>query len=642
MNRRSDNILLLALFAAVVVGLYVIPRLVPANEVGVISAAAAEGYSTSAAFWTALAWFACAVLLFAARGLRPGNSDAVGASIFDNVRQAGAKQTGSLNWYELAAVFLVFSLAYFPIFLARHGPYMEDQYFLVALQRMACGQLPYADFEFLYGPLMIYPLWGWCQLFGTSMVSYFSFLALIEGLQFTILMALLQYFIPDRKKRYCVFLLLLPFLFNTLLGLNYNGLRRLLPVIALLLLAIRPYDRKANIGCAILIGFQLGYSHEYAIATVFAVSGVYAFAFLRGDRAESIRSFATILTLAIAVWGATLLLVVGDTLSAYAASVNEVVGMMSRGHAGFKFYWTANSLALFSLLTIVAAVIGRGIMKPRVTEFTAGDRFLLGAVLYALVMLKSGLTRADLWHLNAGFLALLVALLLSLPSNLFLFSGIGRKVTQPLIVLVSLTYLVGIAPTGSLYAESYLRGMVDTIGNRYSKIEFDTRSPSFEVERTEPRRDLIELGEYLAAPERAHRPVLFYGRAWVVAPLVGVCAQDYKQDDLMYSEFRMPESVFLNKNPDALIVIRKRDYELLYDLTDVDTLIAGRVMTPTKQLGRWLSTVHYDAANTESLLQDEARTRMTGVQLPLNYKKAEQFGRHIVLAPLSAEANNDR
>ena len=635
MTKRIDNLLMVAVFIAIVLALYIVPRIFPTSGADVISVGAAVGYNTSAAFWTVLVWFALAITLFALPTLskKSGNG---GVSVPANKSvhaPRNSKLSGRLNWAEIICVFFIFALAYLPFFLARHGPYMEDIYFLVALQRMECGQLPYVDFAFLYGPLMIYPLWGWCQLFGTSMVSYFGFLSLVEGLQFATLMGLLQYFIPERNKRYWVFLLLLPFLFNTLLGLNYNGLRRLAPLLALVLVAYRPFGRKANVVCALLLGFQLAYSHEYAVAALFGVVGIYAVAFLRGDRAASVRAVALIIALSVAVWAAIMFLVLGNTFPAYANSVAEVVAMMSEGHADFRFYWTINSLALFGLLTIAIGAIGRGLIPKHSGDMLIGDRLLLGAVLFAIVMLKSGLTRSDLWHLNAGFLTLLIAFLLPLPSMAMAVVATHRKLANGLVIVASVTYLVGIAPTGSLYASSYLSGLTDTLMNRSTIIAVETRGSSIEFERTEPREDLVALGQYLGSTERSDRPVLFYGQAWVTAPLVGVCSQDYKLDDLMYSEFRRPEADFLEQNPDALIVLRTGDYENLYSLKEANTPVTDRKLTPTKQLGRWLSTVHYDAADMQNRLHQAARARLTGKSLPMTHKHTAQFGDYIILEP---------
>ena len=208
-----------------------------------------------------------------------------------------------------------------------------------------------------------------------------------------------------------------------------------------------------------------------------------------------------------------------------------------------------------------------------------------------------------------------------------------RRVASALVVVASVTYLVGIAPTGSLYAVSYVRGFQDMFRAGQPVVGAVTRVPSIEFERSEPRSEFVSMGSYLAQPERASRPVLFYGRAWPVPLQVGVCAGDYKLDDLMYTEFRRPESSYLRKHPEALVVMPRDDYESLYSLRDSAEPVVRMPLTPTKQLGRWLSTVHYDGAAREGRLQDEARERLTGNYVRSRYKLAARFGDYVVLEP---------
>ena len=70
------------------------------------------------------------------------------------------------------------------------------------------------------------------------------------------------------------------------------------------------------------------------------------------------------------------------------------------GHAGFRFFWTANSLALFGLLAIACVAVGRGLVRSARRVLDSGDRLLVAALVFALVALKSGLTRADLLALE--------------------------------------------------------------------------------------------------------------------------------------------------------------------------------------------------------------------------------------------------
>jgi hypothetical protein len=625
---RRAAVSALALYGALAVSLVTVPRLVPPVP-GVVSAAAVAGYNTNAAFWTVLIWALLVVVIFTLLPDRPADPAPTSSGVS---RPAGRQWRP--DWRELLAVFAVFSLACFPWFLARYGPYIEDTGFLAILNRMSGEQLPYRDFNFLYGPLMIYPASAWMQAFGFSMASYYAYLALLEGLQFTLLAGVLQFLVPQRRERWIVFLILLPFLFNTLLGLNYNGMRWLVPTLVMLAAAYRPHHRRTHFLCAGGLGLHLAYSHEFALAGLAAVLGMYGVQYLWDRNTATVRAAATITVGSIAVWLVTTAAILRGTMADYITNARDIVGMMSSGHGGFAFYWTANSLALFGLLTIACMRVGRGWQPRPSAALESGDRFLIASVCFALVTLKSGLTRSDLWHLNPDFLPLILSALLRLPANAMTASRPQRKLAVGLAGVAAVTFLVGVAPSGSLYVVSYLRGLTDTLtGVPRGAREAPTRAYSIEFERTAPNADLVALGRYLAEGERAGKPVLFYGRAWDIPPRVGVYPEDYKLDDLLYTELREPEAVYLKKRRDALVVMRVDDYRRLYRLIDPNTPRARQPLTPVKQLGRWLSTVHYDGSENEARVQDETRERLTGSYVRAAYEFAADFGAFVVLAP---------
>jgi hypothetical protein len=154
----------------------------------------------------------------------------------------------------------------------------------------------------------------------------------------------------------------------------------------------------------------------------------------------------------------------------------------------------------------------------------------------------------------------------------------------------------------------------------------------FEAERSHPDADLLALGRYLRSNEFENRPVLFYGRAWAISARIGVCPAHYKLDDLMYTEFSVREADYLNQHPETLVVMHRDEFGYVFGDRDDTSRHSRLALTPTKQLGRWLSTVHYDSAETEARLQDEARARLTGDYVHAEYEPAATFGAYIVLA----------
>ena len=177
-----------------VVLLMTVPRMWP-PESDLPSAAAAQGYNTGLAFLVAAGWSLIGLVLFGAAarvsvlsrpdagtsGGRPQQTDDRGRSL------------------EIVGAFVIFAVAYFPTFLARYGHYIEDNYFLSVLLRMACGQVPYRDFEFLYGPLMIYPVHWWISVVGYSMSGYYGFLALAQGAVFAVTVWVLSSTCPTAR-----------------------------------------------------------------------------------------------------------------------------------------------------------------------------------------------------------------------------------------------------------------------------------------------------------------------------------------------------------------------------------------------------------------------------------------------------------
>jgi hypothetical protein len=185
----------------------------------------------------------------------------------------------------------------------------------------------------------------------------------------------------------------------------------------------------------------------------------------------------------------------------------------------------------------------------------------------------------------------------------------------------------------SLLARSYVRGVIDVVSSRPSgSPEARALASGFERERADPDGDLVALGLFLKTGAYRDRPVLFYGRAWALSARIGVCPAHYKLDDLMYSEFTRREADYLERNPEAVIVIRRDEFARLYGKIAESAPHSSLVLSPMKQVGRWLSTVHYEAAETEARLQNEARTALTGRFVRAAYTPVADFNEYVVLA----------
>lgn len=599
-----------------------LPRIVPIEvSPDIVSAASALGYNAPLTYTTALIW-SLAIIAF-------------GAVFRWRIAPQGPAQPGAgcgrIVLWELLVVAGVFFLLYCPWILARDGPHMEDQTHILALFRMACGQMPYQDFEFLYGPSMAYSVWSWAAVFGVSMTSYFGFVATQEALQFALLVAVLQIIIPNRGHRILVFLLLLPFLANTLLGVNWSAARRLVPVLAIVLAAARPFDLRVNLFVGAVIGLHASYSHEYAAAALLGIGAIYAVLLLGPNWRSALRSGPIVAIVAVAFWAATVTLWIGTDWSHYIAAMQRVVSVMTQGHVSFAFYWSLNSLALFALLALACLLAGAALPGFRKGAST-GDLLLVGGVVFALITLKSGLNRADHWHVAAAFLGLFMAFLLPLPSSAVRLTMQVRRVATVLIAVAAFGYLFGIYATARNYASNYVKGARDVLsGIPVTDIDPATfRDYSTETDRTRPDPALTAIGAYLADPSRRDRPVLYYGGASTVASRVGACPGDYKNDALMYSGFDKTERGFLEANPDSFVVMSRADYERVFE----GRKETGGPLSVMSTLAGWLATPHYLQGRLEAQLLNAARDSVSADFLRDRYQAVDwptPFGLEVLL-----------
>lgn len=621
---RLFTIMLPIWMAGFIILMITVPRMVEIPDAeNIVSASNASGYFAPTAYLVTLLW---SLVIVGASLLMARMSDAHPAS------EGAPWVPGRIRPLELLVVFALFGIAYFPTFPTRYGPLTESFAEIAGAFRMMCGQLPYEDFERLYGPLLANSVAGWMNIFGASMHSYFGFTAVQEAVQFTILMAVIQIFVPDRKTRWIAFALISIFMLNVLLGVNWSAARRLLAVFAILLAASRPFSIPVNVIVGVIVGIHATYSHEYAGAGLLGIGAIYGVLLLGPDWRRSLTSGPIVAVVALIVWAVVARALTGETWHAYLDSMTRVVGMMSLGHVSFAFSWSINALALYALLTLACVMAGAALPRFRSGGAQTGDLFFIGALVFALIVLKSGLNRADVWHLDAAFAALIPAFLLRMPSRIIPHSPATHRLSFALICIAAVTYLAGSYPAIRSYAGAYANGARDVLTGvePADTSAYPLRGPATETERSYPRAELLELGAYLARPENIDLPVLYYGSNWLVSPLIGACPQDFKLDALMYSEFDRPERDFLIANPGTIVVMSVEDYERLYEGAPVPQ---GDDLDTTRKVLSWVASPHYTQGWLEANLLNAARDRVTGAWLLENYDFVERFGRSVILRP---------
>jgi hypothetical protein len=406
------------------------------------------GYNNQAAYVFMAAWSVLGIALFAVlerRGLLPFGTPA--APVEPVGVGDGAGSFTWTRWAEIAVIALAMLVLHWPPFLAKEGPYYESVYFLGVMQRLDAGQLAYRDFEFSYGPVLLGLLRGWTRWLGFSMLGYFWLVAALETVQFAALGVVLQRLLPGFRARLAALLLLLPIFFNASLGLNYTAARWLLPLLAILLVAARPGAPATLVAAGVLTGVGVGYSHDVGAVGLVAVLGTYGILALRGAPCVWIMRAALLLSVSVATWTLCALLILGNTTADYFAAVLYQVSR--RGAAGeyaFPFHWTLNALSVVALIGLACAVLGRGLARWRTGALEAGDRLLVAGMLFTLVAMKSGLSRADMAHLSTAMLGLLFAFTVPWPRRVFAYSqGMARAARVLLWMMVGTTAL-GWAP----------------------------------------------------------------------------------------------------------------------------------------------------------------------------------------------------
>jgi hypothetical protein len=616
-----------------------VPRWFPVDST-IASAAAAEGYNNSVAYYVTVLWTIIGVgaiaVLTHIKSIQPAASN---QNLQPELDPGLVRRRIHLK--EIALVLAGVLFLYFPVFLAKYGPYVEDLEFLNALHRMQIGHQPYVDFEFPYGPLMLYPAFLWTKLFGYSMVNYYGYLALLEALVYVVLVIMVQIYVPQTYRRWIIIAIIGCFLFNDLLGLNYNSVRRFLPVVILMLLTSRPLDRRIIALAAVMLGLQMAYSYEFGIASIAAVIAMYALLIVKdADLKKYVPAISLTAVFSAASWFVCTLLLTREGFLRYIAETWYLSQRFAAGEQSFTFYWTANSLMVFALIALAAVIVGRGIAQIRRKSVHSGDRLLFCGLIYALVGLRSGLNRADFWHLDPVIIVLVVAFLLPSGKELLAYSKRSQTLANVAIVIIALTYVLGLVPTGSYFITGWLNGLRDTLAPQPASTQpaLNTRAPSVESERSHPDPDVVRLGAYLAQPAQAERPVLFYGDTWALDVGVGVYKTDYLNDEWMNSEERgLQVQQYLREHTDTIVVIRRPVYMRLFGLLDPSQYPEFQLRyqaSIVKSLASYLSTVHYHGVEVELPIKEGRWTRTVGNYVRANYSATGEFGNYTVLLRL--------
>jgi hypothetical protein len=282
--------------------------------------------------------------------------------------------------------------------------YGEKGYFLDRMAYVAAGYVPYRDFEFPYGPLLIYiPAWTRQLLrhVGVSPSgSYLIVYAALFMLGFVILRWAVDRLRIPRDWKVLLFLGIASLaVINEGLGLGFTLFRFATPVASVLFVHVRatsmlqsekshPWLRVAGLSlCAVLL--NLAISPEMGVAVYIAL-GAYLITSIAEKRGEPLASIA---------------LYVAAPLSLLLLRINWFTSIVEFGRGGNDLLILPGPpmLIYFATVVIVAVFLPRLLAAPRPD---AAATTAVGAL--ALVLAPAALGRADVAHLTWNSIALMM------------------------------------------------------------------------------------------------------------------------------------------------------------------------------------------------------------------------------------------
>lgn len=203
-------------------GVFVAPYLIPSSS-PLLSASSLSGFNNTMAY-AAYVVFSCATAAALVRWSRPSSRGlpiAVDGPLF-------LKPT-----LEVVAIMAAQAALFGAVQVVKGFVLAEALYFEDAAYRVTAGAVPFVDFNFFYGPLMLYPTVFLAGIGSVEAAYAITFVATwVAGLYF--LYCVIGQFAHDRWARTAWFGFFAFGLFSPILGLNYTFMRFTLPLLAVM------------------------------------------------------------------------------------------------------------------------------------------------------------------------------------------------------------------------------------------------------------------------------------------------------------------------------------------------------------------------------------------------------------------------
>jgi hypothetical protein len=295
------------------------------------------------------------------------------------------------------AVAITLAAAVFFIWLAGSRPWGEMAYFMDRLSYLVGGKVPYRDFEFDYGPALLYvPYLAWrlLQPLGISLRAAYE---IVFVAMFCAGVPLIAYVVdrlelPKRQRTGLFIALWVPVAVNETLGIQGMVLRFLLPAAAIVFLhgqartalGRTPSRAAVRLWLAAVLGAVACYamSPEIGVAALLALGAYLATLAVTGRRREALPALGG--------------LALSGVVVVAAAGTSSVVHLIAVSGGALNFPVVPSP----TVLVLLAAALGSAVLLPRyLSSAGPGTPATLALATAAAVMLAGAFGRADGSHL---------------------------------------------------------------------------------------------------------------------------------------------------------------------------------------------------------------------------------------------------
>ena len=386
-GRRTAQILLVVLSGALIYGTWILPYRFPPRQF-VIGASYEVGFNNAVSFLVYLIGVPLLALV-------------VSRLVSVSATVTNGRVSDERFADRVAALVILAHVLLFGVLYAYKGRFVfaEGLYFQSLLYRMSTGEIPYRDFSFYYGPLMLYPAY-WLSMAAGLDLAYGIWFIVTYTIGLIFLYVVLRVIVRDGRARAFWFALLALGLFNPLTGLNETFTRYLFPSIVFLTAADFLFrgGRARAMTSSLLLAAAIAYSFEVAALSIAAILVLwFAFAFgpallrfVRATRGDSKMEPLVVLSMRAGalfgigtVVGAAFFLLVdpsGQGLRTYPAIAQSYSG----GAHNVPIYPHLPFIALASISVVALAVL----LQVALRGADEGDEVVtLGAASYAVLAL---------------------------------------------------------------------------------------------------------------------------------------------------------------------------------------------------------------------------------------------------------------